>query len=279
KERRDNASATGVLKDNLHDYCEQNYDSEIVLLEEIIPPFPDTLCNSPAGKLRRTDKADAASISTQLSESEKLIGENSQMMKDMKEEIGRNTAQISGVMETIEFICSEVKDLKERVDLIDSRTKKEEIISTEREKRLAHLEAYTRRWNLRIHGIPEKERETARQEVINVCQRLLPQFKDKFPDVVDVAHRLGRANPQNKGRGIIFQFTSRFYRDAVWRAAKDADFLTENRLKITEDLSLADRARRSKLWPAVEKARKENKRAFFVGGRAFVDGTEIFPAD
>ncbi|KAL0185519.1 hypothetical protein M9458_021216, partial [Cirrhinus mrigala] len=59
---------------------------------------------------------------------------------------------------------------------------------------------------------------------------------DKFPDVVDVAHRLGRANPRNKGRGIIFQFTSRFYRDAVWRAAKDADFLTENRLKITEDL-------------------------------------------
>ncbi|RXN30017.1 hypothetical protein ROHU_018071 [Labeo rohita] len=95
--------------------------------------------------------------------------------------------------------------------------------------------------------------------------------EDKFPDVADVAHRLGRANPQNKGRGIIFKFTSRFYRDAVWRAAKDADFLTENRLKIMEDLSPADRARRSKLWPAVEKARKENKRDFFAGGRAFVD--------
>lgn len=77
----------------------------------------------------------------------------------MKEEIGRNTAQISGVMETIKFICSEVKDLKERVDLIDSCTKKEEIISTD---------AYTRRWDLRIHGIPEKERENARQEV-NQC--------------------------------------------------------------------------------------------------------------
>ncbi|KAI2646720.1 Anaphase spindle elongation protein 1 [Labeo rohita] len=225
-----------------------------MLLEEIIPPLPDTPCNSPAGKLRTTDKVDAASISTQLSELselvknrsdglEKLIGENLRMIKDMKEEIGRNTAQISGVMETIEFICSEVKDLKERVDLIDSRTKKEEIISIEQEKRLAHLEAYTRRWNLRVQ-----------------------RKKEKMP-----VRKLS-----NKGRGIIFQFTSRFYRDAVWRAAKDADFLTENCLKITEDLSPADRARRSKLWPAVEKARNKNKRAFFVGGRAFVDGANNF---
>ncbi|KAL1252322.1 hypothetical protein QQF64_020118 [Cirrhinus molitorella] len=257
-----------------------------MLLEEVIPPLPDTPCNSPAGKLRRTDKVDAASISTQLSKLsqlvknrsdglEKLIGENK--IKDMKEEIGRNTEQISGMTETIEFICSEVKGLKERVNVIDSQTKKVEIVSTEQEKRLAHLEAYTRRWNLRIHGIPEKERENVHQEVIDVCQRLLPQFKDKFPDVVDVAHRLGRPNPQNKGRGIIFQFTSRFYRDAVWRAAKDAEFLFVNRLKKTEDLSPADKARRIKLWPAVEKARKENKQAFFVGGHAFVDGTEIFP--
>ncbi|KAL1256512.1 hypothetical protein QQF64_012057 [Cirrhinus molitorella] len=124
---------------------------------------------------------------------EKLIGKNLRIIKGMKEE-------------TIEFICSKVKGLKERVNFIDSRTKKEEINSTEREKRLAHLEAYTRRWNLRIHGIPEKEKKNVRQEVINV------------------AHRLGRANPHNKGRGIIFQFTSRYYRDAVWRAAKDADF-------------------------------------------------------
>ncbi len=288
-ERPDSASSTDVLKDNLHNYFEDNADSAIMLMEEVIPPLPDTPCNSPAGKVRRTDRAtlDVASISTQLSELsqlvknrsdglEKLIGENSRMIKDMKDEIGRNTEQISGMMETIEFVCSEVKDLKQRVDVIDSRTKKEEINSTEREKRLAHLEAYTRRWNLRIHGIPEKERENVRQEVIDVCQRLLPQFKDKFSNVVDVAHRLGRPNP-HKGRGIIFQFTSRFYRDAVWRAAKDADFLIENRLKITEDLSPADREKRVKLWPTIEKARKENKRAFFVGGRAFVDGTEIFP--
>ncbi len=90
---------------------------------------------------------------------EKLIGENSRMIKDMKDEIGRTTEQISGMMETIEFVCSEVKDLKQRVDVIDSRTKKKRLVPLNEKKRLAHLEAYTRRWDLRIHGIPEKERE------------------------------------------------------------------------------------------------------------------------
>ncbi len=95
---------------------------------------------------------------------------------------------------------------------------------------------------------------------------------------MDVAHRLGRIKPgSSTPRGIIFQFTSRFFRDAVWRAAKDADFLKNNHLRITEDLSPADRENRLKLWPAVENARKENKKAFFVGGRAFVDGVEIYP--
>lgn len=81
----------------------------------------------------------------------------------------------------------------------------------------------------------------------------------------------------NQPRGVIIQFTSRIYRDAVWRSAKKSTFLKDNNLKLAEDLSADDPARRNRLWPAVDKARKENKMAFFVGGRAFVNGKEIFP--
>lgn len=81
----------------------------------------------------------------------------------------------------------------------------------------------------------------------------------------------------NQPRGVIIQFPSRIYRDAVWRSAKKSTFLKDNNLKLAEDLSADDRARRNRLWPAVDKARKENKLAFFVGGRAFVNGKEIFP--
>lgn len=39
-EHHDNASATCVQKDNLHDYFKQNHVSEIMLMEEVIRCFP-----------------------------------------------------------------------------------------------------------------------------------------------------------------------------------------------------------------------------------------------
>lgn len=39
-EHHDNASATCVQKDNMHDYFKQNYVSEIMLMEEVIRCFP-----------------------------------------------------------------------------------------------------------------------------------------------------------------------------------------------------------------------------------------------
>jgi hypothetical protein len=53
-------------------------------------------------------------------------------------------------------------------------------------------------------------------------------------------------------------------------------FLRNNNLKLFEDLSPTDREKRNKLWPLVDKARRDNKRAYFVGGRAFVEGTKFF---
>lgn len=189
----------------------------------------------------------------------------------MKEVGGANTKQITELKKTIEFLCADVNSMKTRLKQAEKRAE-------EQEKRLTLLEGYSRRWSLRIQGLPEKNEEDVRHEIIKICQCLLPQYKDKVPDVVEVAHRLGRKKPGGSiPRGIIFQFTSRFFRDAEWHADKDADFLKNNHLRITEDLSPADRERRMKLWPAVEKARKENKRAFFVGGRAFEEGVEISP--
>lgn len=77
--------------------------------------------------------------------------------------------------------------------------------------------------------------------------------------------------------GVLLYFSSLndFFRDAVWHAAKITDFLKNNHLRITEDLFPADRERWLKLWPSVEKAYKENKKAVFVSGCAFVDGVEI----
>lgn len=284
-ETLDKIPSNALITDNLHDYLQQNINSEELMLaaEVELPSLPETPCESPAPKQRRCVEKDTTIILSQISDLsrlvqnrsdtlEKLVEKNSQIVNEIKSEVGVNTKQIAELKETIEFICTDVNAMK--VGL-----KKAERCIEEQERRLTLLEGYSRRWNLRIQGIQERSGEDVRLEVIKVCQRLLPQFKEKLSDVVDVAHRLGRNKPgSSTPRGIIFQFTSRFFRDAVWRAAKDADFLKDNKLRISEDLSPADRERRLKLWPAVEKARKENKKAFFVGGRAFVDGVEISPS-
>ena len=112
-----------------------------------------------------------------------------------------------------------------------------------------------------------------RQEIIKVCRAILPEEKAKLTDVIDTVHRLGtRRQGDSMPRGFILQFTSRFYKDATWKAAKKSTFVHDNNLRFAEDLSKADRERREKLWPAVG---KDEKTAYFIGGRAFINGSEI----
>lgn len=41
--------------------------------------------------------------------------------------------------------------------------------------RVADMERYSRRWNMKMHGIPEAVKENVREEVIRICQEVLPQ--------------------------------------------------------------------------------------------------------
>ena len=88
---------------------------------------------------------------------------------------------------------------------------------------MTDLERYGRRWNLKLHGIPEAAREDVREEVLRICQEVLQQEKDDLPAAIDVALRLGFKH-QNESRPII-RFVVRRYRDAVWTAATNSLFL------------------------------------------------------
>jgi hypothetical protein len=92
---------------------------------------------------------------------------------------------------------------------------------------LTDLEQYTIKWNLRLYGLPEVENEDVRGEAIRICQDVLPTEKNKVGDTIDVVHRLGKKQQQNNSRprGIIILFTARFYRHAVWKAARKNAFL------------------------------------------------------
>lgn len=138
------------------------------------------------------------------------------------------------------------------------------------------MERYGRRWNLRLHGVAETEKENVLEEVMRVCREILPNEKERLQIFIDDAHRVGRKfTGSSRPRSIIIRFIARRYRDYIWKGAKGNDFLKKNGLRFTEDLCKEDRESRQKLWPSIQKAREEGKSAYFVGGRGFINGVEI----
>lgn len=196
--------------------------------------------------------------------------------------VADNSLRIEGLKKTIDFACAEIKEIKEKSAVLEKRITNDETRLDSAELRIAELESYSRRWNLRLFGVPEADQQDVRQEAISVCQAILPAEKTRLSSLIDTVHRLGRKKEKeprspDKPRGIIIQFTSRVTRDAIWKAAKKSEYLQSHGLRFAEDLSKIDRERRLQLWPTVKEARHQGKTAYFVGGRAFVAGTEIFP--
>lgn len=144
--------------------------------------------------------------------------------------------------------------------------------------RVSDLERYGRRWNLRLYGVPEVEKEDVRAKVIDVCQELLPSEKEKVSDAIDVAHQVGKLHQiDSRPRGIILRFISRRLRDVIWKAAKNSVFLQSKGLRFTEDLAKEDGESRQKLWPMIKSAREQGKSTYFVRGRGYINGSEIHP--
>ena len=61
----------------------------------------------------------------------------------------------------------------------------------------------------------------------------------------------------------------------VWKSAKNTDYLTSRKIRFREDLTSRDKETRNKLWPHIETARKEGKKAFFRGTKAIIYGKEL----
>ncbi|XP_016326785.1 uncharacterized protein LOC107676675 [Sinocyclocheilus anshuiensis] len=264
------AAACNVLIDSCHDYYGPEEKMEFSMLSvEDFPSLPSTPLKPPSKKGRGESADD---IITKLS---KLINMRSDKLESM---VAANTSHIAGLKEKLNSVCEDVNEVKTKVSQVESSLLKESNRIGVLESRITELERYSRRWNLKLHGVPENmDEKNVRKEVIRICQKLLPEHSDRLPDVIDTVHRVGMKKV-NSAHGIIIQFSSRTLRAAVWAAAKNSAFLRENGLRFREDLCKADRESRLKLWPLVDEARKAGKIAYFVAGRAFVEKKEIFPS-
>ena len=133
-----------------------------------------------------------------------------------------------------EKLESEVKSLKK---VNEGMIKQQDRRIKQNERELNDLQQYSRRWNLRVFKVPEKEKETAADCTAKVCAI----FSDKVgipitASDIEVAHRTGQRS-STRARPILVRFFDRKKRDSVITSRRN---LKNKGIVIGEDLTYAN---------------------------------------
>ncbi|KAL1251227.1 hypothetical protein QQF64_019023 [Cirrhinus molitorella] len=214
-------------------------------------PLPETPLKEPKNKKGRNDDDDGGDGDLQSPLATEIITSLKSVINERADILDKG---IKEVKMSVEFLTEEIKVVKGKVEQVDKRM-------TTAEKRIGELEN-------KVQDFPDIRGG-------GICGFMF----------IDVVHRLGKVRSESalssgqKPRGVILQFTMRHFRDALWKAAKNSPYLAKHHLRFAEDLSPEDREQRNKLWPLVEKARQQGRRAHFVGPKAYIDGKELVLQD
>lgn len=246
-------------------------DSSSGDLPIILPPAPDTPLSSPMPK---RNKGEPSLSELQENIITALTLKINQRADSLEKMITTNSNSIEDLKTSLNHMYVEIQDLKNDKTKIAEKIAQQQKSLITLEERIADAERYKRRWSLRLYGLSEQPNEDIKAKVLEICNAVSPESCRKGFDVIDIAHRLGKPQP-GRIRAVIILFALRSVRDAVWRNAKNSEFLKQRKLRFVEDLTKEEKDKRSLLWPHVKKAREDNKKAYYIGSKAFIEGIEI----
>lgn len=240
-------------------------------LPVLLPPAPDTPLSSPMLKKNRGEPSLSELQENIITALTLKINQRADSLEKM---IITNSNTIEELKTSLNHLYSEIQDLKEDKTKLGEKYTQQQKSLVSLEERIADAERYKRRWCLRLHGLSEQPNEDVKAKVVDICNVVAPESCKRSFEVIDIAHRLSK--PQSgRIRAIIALFTLRSVRDAIWKNAKNNEFLKQHKLHFVEDLTKEEKDRRSLLWPHVKKAREDNRKAYYVGSKAFIEGIEI----
>ncbi|KAJ7983935.1 hypothetical protein DPEC_G00368940 [Dallia pectoralis] len=158
---------------------------------------------------------------------------------------------------------------------LESQSELLEKENRELKERVREQERYKMRWCLKLKGIKEKNEENIRTDIIHLFAKIAPDIDMRqLEDAVDIVHRIGRKE-DNKNRHVVILFARRLVREEIWRRSKDSPVCKERGVRFAEMLPLEDREARKNLWPQIEQARREGKRAYYRGPHGYIEGRRI----
>lgn len=260
-------AASGRVKDSpdqsaMHSYARKS--DNLIPLPESEPCTPDSKSSRPEPTL----------VEVQDNIAKILVEKMSQNTAVLNQEIKQNRECVNSLKKATEFLFQELKDVKADISNMKTMGKDHQKRITELEDKLNETERYQRRWNLRLYGLAEQEGEDVKARVVEICRSVIPENEETCQQHIDVSHRVGRKSAE-KIRPVIIRFVARSTRDLIWKNARGSEYLQVRKLRFGEDLTTKDKEARNKLWPQIDAARKEGKRAFYVGAKAKIDGKEV----
>ena len=140
-----------------------------------------------------------------------------------------------------EKLESEVKSLKKVNETATGMIKQQDRRIKQNERELNNLQQYSKRWNLRVFKVPEKEKETAANCTVKVCAKVCAIFSDEVgipitASDIEVAHRTGQCS-STRARPILVRFFDHKKRDSIITSRRN---LKNKGIVIGEDLTYAN---------------------------------------
>ncbi|XP_037574418.1 uncharacterized protein LOC119456665 [Dermacentor silvarum] len=128
------------------------------------------------------------------------------------------------------------------------------------------LENRSRRNNLLVYGLEEKDKETP-VSLQNMVQKEL--FEEKLKVEINSVERCHRLGKKNEGCPVIMKFQD--YRDKV-TVLQACSKLKGTNFSVTEDFSSRIREIRKKLWQSLSEEKANGAKVKLVFDKLFVDG-------
>lgn len=182
---------------------------------------------------------------------------------------------IASLAKAVQFNADEVKDCKEKISELEKCNERLSTENKELKERIREQERYKMRWCLKIKGLTEKKDENIRSDVIQLFNKIAPDMDERqLDEAIDIVHRVGRKD-DNRKRYTVVLFVRRHVKEEIWRRCKDSPVCREKGVRLAEMLPLEDREARKHLWPQIEQARREGKRAYYRGPHGYIEGRRI----
>lgn len=134
------------------------------------------------------------------------------------------------IQDLVDRLEARISTLEESVDTMKKENSELKCQNFELEKRLVHLEQHSRKSNIRVFGVSEKENEDCKKVVADIVNSKLGLKNFSVADI-DAAHRLPQKD-KSKPKPIIVRF---FRREDKFRILKVRKGLKGSGISIQED--------------------------------------------